>query len=56
MKIMSTICAVLLLAGVSIAQEDTLQGGSVLIVKDYEPTISDATKLNGSQRSTIHFN
>jgi len=48
MKIMSTICAVLLLAGVSIAQEDTLQGGSVLIVKDYEPTISDATKLNGS--------
>ncbi len=48
MRVLSTICAILFLAASSFAQDDTLQGGSVLIVKDYEPTISDATKLNGT--------
>jgi hypothetical protein len=40
----------LIVFGFVLQAQDTLQGGSVLIVKDYEPTISDATKLNESPR------
>lgn len=49
-KIILIFAALLCFMELQAQKEDTLEAGSVLIVKDFEPTISDANKLNRNPR------
>jgi len=49
-RILIILTLVLMSLGVFAQKPDTLEAGSVLIVKDFEPTISDAYKLKSSPR------